>query len=209
MAEAGKFPGQELRKAKTRKKILDAANELFDKNGYENTTIDEIAAEAGVSQRIIYVRFESKASMLVAYFDDWMDAFISEIKRRPVQEPVGQTVREALTAMAEQGWVDRVEDPARSAHPLVKELFNGPPEIAGHVLQRWMKAQTELANDAILRGGYAASSIEPRARAVGVFAAWIATIAVAGDRESGSLPASTTGNNLGISIIETLTGGGI
>lgn len=207
MAEAGKYPGQELRKAKTRKKILDAANELFDKNGYEKTSIEEIAREAGVSQRTLYVRFESKASMLLAYFDDWMDAFIAEIKRRPIQEPVSETVRRALETMAENGWVDRVEDPTRSAHPLVRELFNGPPEIAGHVLQRWMRVQAELSNDAINRGGYKSSSLEPRARAVGVFAAWIATIAVAGDRETGSLPSSTTGNNIGISIIDTLTRG--
>lgn len=49
---------------KKREQILDAAGDLFTHRGYESTSLDELAAAAGVSKQTIYSHFESKADVL-------------------------------------------------------------------------------------------------------------------------------------------------
>ena len=48
----------------TRRRILDAAQSLFERDGYAATTMGAIAAAAGVSQKTVYLAFESKSSLL-------------------------------------------------------------------------------------------------------------------------------------------------
>lgn len=54
---------------KTRKKITDAALELFAKEGYASATISSIAKKAGVSKGLIYHYFKSKKEILEAIFN--------------------------------------------------------------------------------------------------------------------------------------------
>jgi AcrR family transcriptional regulator len=48
----------------TRREILDAAQRLFDQQGYAATTMAAIAAEAGVALKTVYVAFETKSGVL-------------------------------------------------------------------------------------------------------------------------------------------------
>ena len=50
--------------AATRTAILEAAQRLFEQQGYTGTTMAAIAAEAGVSLKTVYVAFETKAGVL-------------------------------------------------------------------------------------------------------------------------------------------------
>ncbi|MGB4779515.1 TetR/AcrR family transcriptional regulator [Microbacterium sp.] len=199
---------QERRKAATRAKIQTAAEQLFAQKGYAATSIDDISVAADVAMRTIYVHFPSKAAIMLAYFDDWMDAFIAEILRRPVDEPVVTTVREALAAMNEAGWVDRVENDDIRVHPLVEHLDSGAPAIAGHVLQRWMHEVARIAADTRARGDVPDASLTPQARGVAVFAAWIGAMTAARSRERGE-PLSASGSGNGLDILTALTGGGL
>ncbi|MBI3229772.1 MAG: helix-turn-helix transcriptional regulator [Burkholderiales bacterium] len=58
---------------------------MFAANGYHKTTSREIAAAAGVSERLIYFHFTSKANLfqqaVVAPLTSFMDAFIEEWRR--------------------------------------------------------------------------------------------------------------------------------
>lgn len=47
-----------------RARIITAAVELFEKNGYENTTLEEIAQVLGVTKPFIYAHFKSKVQLL-------------------------------------------------------------------------------------------------------------------------------------------------
>lgn len=199
---------QERRKAATRAKIQAAAERLFAQNGYAETSIDDISVAADVAMRTIYMHFPSKAAIMLAYFDDWMDAFTAEILRRPADEPVVTTVREALRAMGEAGWVDRVENDDSRVHPLVEHLDSGAPDIAGHILQRWMNEISRIAAATRERGDFPETSLEPHARGVAVFAAWIGAMTAARGRELGQkLPPNATGNSLGLEILARITGG--
>jgi len=51
-------------RSKSRKQILDASFQLMAENGYESTTIAEIARKANISKGLVYNYFESKESIL-------------------------------------------------------------------------------------------------------------------------------------------------
>jgi AcrR family transcriptional regulator len=51
-------------RSKSRKRILDASFQLMAENGYESTTIAEIARKANISKGLVYNYFESKESIL-------------------------------------------------------------------------------------------------------------------------------------------------
>ena len=48
--------------AATRREILEAAQRLFERDGYGATTMAAIAAEAGVALKTVYLAFETKAA---------------------------------------------------------------------------------------------------------------------------------------------------
>jgi AcrR family transcriptional regulator len=52
--------------AATRRRILDAAQPLLEANGYDATSMSEIAVVAGVALKTLYVAFESKSGLLRA-----------------------------------------------------------------------------------------------------------------------------------------------
>jgi AcrR family transcriptional regulator len=57
----------------TRRRLLDAAEELLARNGYEATSMAEIAAAGGVGVGTLYHHFPDKRALLLALVDDWGD----------------------------------------------------------------------------------------------------------------------------------------
>src|SRR3954470_19521169 len=57
-------PRRREQAAATRTVILEAAQRLFEQQGYAATTMAAIAAEAGVSLKTVYVAFEKKGGVL-------------------------------------------------------------------------------------------------------------------------------------------------
>lgn len=55
------------RREQTRARIREAANELFLRQGVDRTTVDQIAAKAGVSKGTFYLHFERKEDLLLEY----------------------------------------------------------------------------------------------------------------------------------------------
>lgn len=56
-----------VRAEQTRAKIREVANRLFLQQGFEATTVDAIAAAAGVSKGAFYLHFERKEDLLLEY----------------------------------------------------------------------------------------------------------------------------------------------
>jgi AcrR family transcriptional regulator len=81
--------------AQLAEQILDAAEGLFLRQGYETTTVEQIAAGIGATKRTIYVRFADKAQLFRAVVIRVLDA------RRPQLDTIGTggTVDERLTDM--------------------------------------------------------------------------------------------------------------
>ena len=62
-------PRRQQQAAATRQTILEAAERLFLHDGYPATTMDAIAAEAGVSLKTAYLPFSTKSGLLRALWD--------------------------------------------------------------------------------------------------------------------------------------------
>lgn len=67
----------------TRRAILAAAKIRFENHGYAATTVSEIAADAGVATKTVYLAFESKGGVLRAL---WNQLLRGEHDDRPVAE---------------------------------------------------------------------------------------------------------------------------
>jgi len=61
---------REEKKDITQKQILAAAANLFAEKGYDNTSIDDIAAKANIAKGTLYYHFDSKESVVVALRED-------------------------------------------------------------------------------------------------------------------------------------------
>ena len=53
----------------TRKRIHECALDLFAKKGFDNVTVEEVAAAAGVSVGAFYHHFRSKQSVMAVYYE--------------------------------------------------------------------------------------------------------------------------------------------
>ena len=58
---------REAKKQKTKKAILEAAISLFSENGYENTSIENIAKIAGIGKGTVYGYFQTKKEILKGF----------------------------------------------------------------------------------------------------------------------------------------------
>jgi AcrR family transcriptional regulator len=54
---------------RTERAVLTAARELFERQGYAATTMTQIAADAGYAERTLFLRFRSKAELLMFVVD--------------------------------------------------------------------------------------------------------------------------------------------
>lgn len=84
---------RERNRAATRDGIIETAYRLFSQRGYDATTVDHIAAEAGVSPRTFYRYFPSKDAVLA----DGGYAIVDEVVDRVSDNP---TAAELLQAFA-------------------------------------------------------------------------------------------------------------
>jgi TetR/AcrR family transcriptional regulator, mexJK operon transcriptional repressor len=80
-----------------RQRILEVATELFLAKGYGSTTIEAVAARAGISKRTLYHRFDDKSVLFAAVVHE-----IIEQIRPPAGVPLieGATLREVLRRLA-------------------------------------------------------------------------------------------------------------
>ena len=62
-------PVRRLPRAERREQILDAATRAFARRGFAATSLDDIAAEAGVSHVILYRHFASKSELYRAVLE--------------------------------------------------------------------------------------------------------------------------------------------
>jgi AcrR family transcriptional regulator len=90
-------PAQTVRSERTREALRQAALVRFLAQGVEDTSAEQIAADAGVSLRTFYRHFSSKHDLLFADYTGlhWFRAALND---RPVTEPIIDSVQAAIFA---------------------------------------------------------------------------------------------------------------
>jgi len=61
-----------------RRRILDAAVEIFSRYGFYNSKVSQVAKAAGVADGTIYLYFKNKESILIQVFEDTMEELSSK-----------------------------------------------------------------------------------------------------------------------------------
>lgn len=103
MSESGSATGpqraegrREQKKRETLLRITEAGMKLFIANGYEATTLDAIAAAAGISRRTFFYYFKSKDDILLSLQASGAEAVIAAVMDEPLDRPPLDAVRNAL-----------------------------------------------------------------------------------------------------------------
>lgn len=89
-------PTRSARGERTREALRRAAHVRFLAQGVEETSAEQIAADAGVSLRTFYRHFASKQELLFGDYDASLDWFRSALEMRPRGESMTQAVLGAI-----------------------------------------------------------------------------------------------------------------
>lgn len=73
---------REEKKQKTKQAILDAAITLFSTNGFENTSIEELAKSAGIGKGTVYGYFQTKKEILYAFCEYELEQIHKQLANR-------------------------------------------------------------------------------------------------------------------------------
>jgi AcrR family transcriptional regulator len=93
-------PGlRERKKLQTREKIASVALQLFAANGYEQTTLAEIADAADVSKRTIFAYFDSKEDILFCDEPEHFERLKEKLEQRPPAATTFDTLREFVFSL--------------------------------------------------------------------------------------------------------------
>ncbi|NMC72008.1 MAG: helix-turn-helix transcriptional regulator [Myxococcales bacterium] len=126
--------------------ILLAASELFERQGFEGTSVAEIAARAGFARSTVFARYRSKEALLVSI----VRAFHEALGRlpdgppaipRPAEVPPGapdaeEVVRHFREACQRLGALARVAVAAREL-PWIRRAVGDGHDASRGLLRRW------------------------------------------------------------------------
>ncbi len=92
---------RERKRRETLQRITSAGMRLFIKQGYDNTTLDEIAAEAGISRRTFFYYFKSKDDILLSMQRSNSETLATAVSSAPRGKKPLDTIRDAVIQVCE------------------------------------------------------------------------------------------------------------
>ena len=116
---------------RNRKLIMDAALIVFSENGYRGATLDQIAAESGLSKPNILYYFEGKQNIHLALLSQLMSAWLAPLD---ALDPDGEPLEELLSYMQRKLAMSRQYP--RESRLFANEILQGAPRITPHLQER-------------------------------------------------------------------------
>jgi mycofactocin system transcriptional regulator len=141
--ETGALPaGSGRPRATSRRAIEMVALDLFDREGFEATTVEDISVAAGVSKRTFFRYFTTKADVLWAEFDQEIDALRDLLTDAPADATITECVKRAVLAANHYG-VDDVAE-LRSRMHVINSNASTEASASRHY-DAWAAALAEFA----------------------------------------------------------------
>jgi AcrR family transcriptional regulator len=131
---------RERKHARTRQALIDAAVELFERHGYDKTTIADIAAAVDISPRTFFGYFASKEDLLFTDPDARVQTTLRAIQQRAPDEGPVEVLLKALREGAESN-----DDMVGNMAQLRLRLIRSVPALRGRALQLQHDGQAEIA----------------------------------------------------------------
>jgi len=128
------------KKAKIRQAIIQAAADLFEKQGFENTSVDEIAADAEISRSTFYRYFSVKEQVAFPYHEEYVAHFRTLLAENGDAGSPLSTVRRAFLSMAKR-YMN-----ARDEHRRYQRIISASPSLIARSVTLDLEWQSSIAD---------------------------------------------------------------
>jgi mycofactocin system transcriptional regulator len=166
----------------SRRELELIALRLFTDQGFDSTTIEQIAAEAGVSKRTFFRYFSSKSGVLWSEFDSEVETIRVALAEVPATVPMMDAIRRAVVSANHYGPQDVPELRIRT------NLIGCVPALQSSAALHYDAWERAISDFAATRIGQPADSLYPLA----VGRATLAACRAAYDRWSARADADRT-----------------
>jgi AcrR family transcriptional regulator len=132
---------RERKKQRTRQALIEAAVELFETRGYEETTVARIAEAADVSTRTFFLHFPAKEDVLLANAGTRVGLGLQAIVGRHPDDPPAEVLRRAAEQMINDAWHTDLPDGLAA---LRTRLVASVPALQAGLVQRLLAGQAGM-----------------------------------------------------------------
>lgn len=140
---------REQKREETRQRLVRSAQRLFVEQGFDRTTVDEIAAAAGVSRRTFFHYFASKEDVVLARGADFERELLEAIRIAPPDEPLLAVAERAVIAALGQFDIEEatVIGQLQRENPILRERSQGKYERLEQAIAAALAERTGAAPD--------------------------------------------------------------
>ncbi|MGW6908322.1 TetR/AcrR family transcriptional regulator [Streptomyces sp. NPDC054940] len=141
---------RERKKIKTRTAIRDATYALIQEQGYDATTIEQIAERAEVSPSTVFRYFPTKEDIVLT--DEYDPILLEELRKRPADEPWMESLRYVMklaitAATQEDPEAIRLRSHLLVQVPAVRSRMLESMSVTGRMLSEAIAERTGLPQD--------------------------------------------------------------
>lgn len=138
---------REVSRRAVQSRIARTAESLFADKGFEETTVDEIAAAVGMSQRSFFRYFASKDEVVFEGLERLSEQLATRLAARPLEEPEWDSLRRSFDPVAE-----RFADPEHREHDAaIQRIIDRSPRLLAAYLCRLERLQRALTEALLAR----------------------------------------------------------
>jgi mycofactocin system transcriptional regulator len=159
------------RPSTTRAQIARVALGLFERNGFDETTVEDIAAAAGISRRTLFRYFDSKRDIVWGEFAVELVRLREHLHEAPADEPLMDVLRRAVVSTNRFGAGELDELRIRV------NLISTVPTLVAHSALRYAEWRQVVAEFAAERRGEGPDDLGPQTLAHAALGAAMAAFA--------------------------------
>lgn len=147
MSETAAVPIRERTRRLAQTELTSVAQDLFVAQGYDQTTVDQIAAAAGMSKRTFFRYFPSKDDLVIGKYDLFADRMAEALDERPADEPIWESLRRVFDLT-----LDYVQDDhQRARNDAMEEIVRSTPQLHARYLEKMQRVQELLIGRVAVR----------------------------------------------------------
>jgi AcrR family transcriptional regulator len=140
MSESSPIPIRARTRRLAQTELTSVAQDLFLEHGYEETTVDQIAAAAGMSKRTFFRYFSSKDDLVIGKYDLFGDRMAEALDARPADEPIWESLRRVFDIT-----LDYVQDDRqRTRNAAMEAIVRSTPQLYAGYLEKMQRIQSLL-----------------------------------------------------------------
>lgn len=134
----GAFDLRTRNRDRNRADVARLALELFDRHGFDQVTVDDIAEAAGISRRTFFRYFDTKEDAVLPDEHERLEQLRAALADRPADEPLIISLRHATLALLGDDRFDRDEAVARF------RIVMGTPSVHARSLELQTRWESEI-----------------------------------------------------------------